>query len=166
MSKGNEQKVMVFSREAGGKVEGGAIQTATAPDASVAPVGTKLYNLGTFKTCPYFNVHAGGMEFARQSEHVSFNEDTRSTVRSARAGTYAFLTDADVAKVKAAVAKKVVRFLNADKTRGLILTKDSPRYRAMPNDEPLGRHVYMREAPLSDLRPSAPEEINFSPLEG
>jgi hypothetical protein len=162
----DRQKVQVYSRESGGKVAETLVETAASVATADPGDGRKLYHLGTLKSCPFFNVSAGGVCFHRETEIVSFDEATRSTRRSPRAGGYLFLSDDEVAKIKASVDKKFVRWHDAKRTKGSIVTSDSPRYRRFPADEPLAKYLYFREAELSEIRPVTATEAVYAPMGG
>ena len=125
--------------------------------------GVRRWHCGALDTLPFYSADVGGINFPRTTEIVSVDDDTRGTLRTPRPGAFYELTDIEVERVKAAIARKVVRFANPDKLKGFILSvtdqhgTPNPRYRKLAGDEPLGKFLYMREIPADlDIKPGAP----------
>jgi hypothetical protein len=120
-------------------------------------VGAKLYRIGLTADCPVHQVSLGGRTFAKRTEKVEgYGADTRRTdVR----GSFEFLTDQDVARIKENASKRVIRATSGDKKFCRVYATDNRRYRRLGGDEPLARYVYVEQveesaSPYGEYRPA------------
>jgi hypothetical protein len=137
---------------------GVSIEPVVVPDREV-----KRYHCGALETLPFYSVTVGGYSFPRVTELVTVDEQTRETLRAPRPGAFYELSELEVARIKDAISRKVVRWANKERHKGYILNvKESDgsankRYRKIENDEPLGKHLYMKEVPAElDIKPGSP----------
>lgn len=139
-------------------------RSITVEPVVVPDRGVRRYHCGAIDpACPFYSVDVGGISFPRMTELVKTDDQTRETVRMPRPGAFYELTDADVERVKDAIARKVIRWANRDKTKAYILNvrevdgAPNKRYRKIDSDEPLGKFLYMKEvAPELDIKAGDP----------
>lgn len=84
--------------------------TAVAPDSTTK----RLYHIGLDPKCPVDIVTAGGHALCKLTETISFDRH-KNTKRNERTGEAVSLTDADVARIKAAVDRLAIRTTGAGK---------------------------------------------------
>jgi hypothetical protein len=130
--------------------QGVTVEPVVIPDRAV-----RRFHCGAIeKTCPFFSVTVGGYSFPRRTELVASDQQTRETVRTSRPGAFYELSELEIDRIKNAISRKVIRWADKDHTKGFILNvkeadgTPSKRYRKLDNDEPLGKFLYMKEAPL------------------
>lgn len=116
------------------------VEPLAASSDAMAP--RTRYWMGTVPGCPIQNVTAGGQVFPLFSGTPVFGADGKPD-RPLTLGTYNDLTASQVEAVCAGIKMRVLRWIGADKKRGVILLRDSKTYRAEPGDEPLAKWVYM-----------------------
>lgn len=125
-------------------------------DVDVArPKDSRLYWCGTLSDCPRHNLALGGVPFTATSDLVQ-DLAGGETRRVPRNGSMAWMTPAQVERVKASIADRVVRRVTAGRPATAtdpgvpatyaVITRTpgaASRYVEHLGDEPLGRYVYL-----------------------
>ena len=106
--------------------------------------------MGVQDDCPFWTVHAGGRDFSKENEVVSYDEDSRETRREKVQGKVVSLTKEEIDFIAIAVGKKVVRKFGS---RASIRNTDDPRYSFSGTDTPLGQYLFMQV-----LEPNLPHD--------
>ena len=115
---------------------------------------TELYWIGTLPGAPVQNIDLGGVHFPLFCEDVA--NIAGATQRIRRNGSVVALSETMIKRVHSALRRKVVRWRGADRRKGFLVViptdqertqmaargRDRP-FRSQPNDEPIGRYVYM-----------------------
>lgn len=105
------------------------------------PIVKNRYWLGVMPDCPWWVVHAGGMDFPRFTEHL-FEDAQGNTIREGRNGVIRDLSDEEVAKIKYDIQKIMVQ-KNGAQTLQFHTDHDGRVYQPKHGDEPLGMYVYL-----------------------
>ncbi len=138
----------------------GAAATATR-DSKASDTRTTFW-CGTLKGSPRQNLDFAGVTFPAFSNPPDENDPTGAE-RIRFAGMMNTLDEAQVAAVRKAIAKKVVRWrthpvkdkktdeVENVRTTGDVLDTEAKLYIRRKDDEPIGRYVYMveRDAPMA-----------------
>ena len=114
---------------------------------------------GVKEECPYWTVHAGGIDFSKENEIVSYHEESRETRREKVNGKVISLSKEEIDFIAKAVGRKVIRKYGS---RASILNTDNPRYTFNNNDLPLGQFLFMKVLAKNlphDWRNQAPEAM-------
>jgi hypothetical protein len=120
--------------------------------AQAQPQAPARYNVGLKDDCPFDVLSVGGVTFQKRSEDVSDKRDASgATVRTERRGTFVSLSADDIARVRAAAERKVIR---AAAPRPLKYDVDDRRYERHPSDTPVSKWIYLHPAP-QEAQPAA-----------
>ena len=114
---------------------------------------------GVKEDCPFWTVHAGGIDFSKENEIVSYHEESRETRREKVNGKVISLSKEEINFIAKAVGKKVIRKYGS---RASILNTDNPRYTFNHADRPLGSFVFMKVLEKNlphDWRNQSPEAM-------
>ena len=121
------------------------------PAAPLAPA-VKCYRLLVLEGAPFDNVTAGSQTFSRWTEQITFDPGDGSTIRDRVRGALTPLYPDEVARVRAALDKMRVRWLQREANRAIVF-EPSVTFRERPGDLPLSEFVSMEECAPPDAPP-------------
>lgn len=136
--------------------QGALVDSTLAPDMGRIPGVEKgeRYWVGTLPGAPVQNIDLFGISFPLFSETVAVVAGETSRIR--QNGSVLDLTPSQVEGIKEALKRKIVRWRDAKRRRGFLVTIPTPAdaekmaargrlstFTARKDDEPVGMHVYM-----------------------
>lgn len=110
----------------------------------------QLYRIGVTPDCPVHQITVGGQNFTRRSEVVTgYGSETR---RREIQGSVVRLDDDDIAKIRKAATRKIVRSTRGERPVSRVHSRDARFFNDREGDVEAGKFIYVHAETVDPTR--------------